>query len=290
MGVRAVPGGLLEPLSGKLFLTDVSAQKILQGRINMPNVQYEVRNHVAEILLCNGPVNALDESVVDDLLAAFQRASEDQTARVVILGSAIPKRFCAGLKLDTFRYGSASQIHTLINKLYVKLCDAQFNLGKPSIAAISGAARGGGMTLAISCDLLVVEETATFGYPEIDVGLIPAIHYTHLHRIVGRHRAFDLLFSGRSFGAKEAMELGLVNRIVTEGTALDEARTLAQVLSAKSPEVMRLGRAAFMRALDSDYRRGVAGAVESVCNVAATADAREGVAAFVEKRKPVWAD
>ena len=256
----------------------------------MPIVDYEVRDNVAEILLNHEPVNALDESVIEHLLAAFQRAGEDKTARAVILGSAIPKRFCAGLNLDAFRSGSPSQIHSLVEKLYVQVCDAQFKLGKPSIAAISGAARGAGMTLAISCDLIVAADTSTFGYPEIDVGLIPAIHYTHLPRIVGRHRAFDLLFSGRTFGAKEAMDLGLVNRIAAEGTVLEEARKFAQVLSEKSPEVMRLGRAAFMRAIDSDYRRGVAGAVESVCIVAATDDAREGIAAFVEKRMPVWKD
>lgn len=254
----------------------------------MPTVQYEVRDNVAEIFLHNEPVNALDESVIDDLLAAFQRAQGDKSARAVILGSAIPGRFCAGLNLDSFRTGTPSQLHALVNKLYVKLCDAQFSLGKPSIAAISGAARGGGMTLAISCDLIVASDTATFGYPEIDVGLIPGIHFAHLPPIVGRHRAFDLLFSGRSFGAEEAMALGLVNRIVASDAVLHEARKLAQVFSAKSPEIMRLGRAAFLRAIDTSYRRQIADAVENVCEVTATGDAQEGMTAFVEKRKPKW--
>lgn len=256
----------------------------------MPTVRYEVRDNVAEILLDNPPVNALDESVMDELLAAFERARTDTTARAVILGTAIPRRFCAGLKLDAFRNGSAAEGRTLIDKIYVRLVDAQFNLGKPSIAAVTGAARGAGMTLAISCDLIVAADTATFGYPEVDVGLLPAIHFTHLPRIVGRYRAFELLFTGRTFGADEAQSLGLVNRIAPADSEMDEARKLARTLAGKSPELMRIGKAAFMNAIDSDYRRGVAGAVELVCAVSSTEAFREGMDAFVEKRKPVWKD
>src|SRR5207247_6880711 len=99
---------------------------------------------------------------------------------------------------------SPADVRGLLDKLYVELAEVQYNLGKPSIAAVGGAARGGGMTLAISCDVLIAGESATFGYPEIDLGLVPALHFVHLPRIVGRHRAFELLFSGRSFGADEA--------------------------------------------------------------------------------------
>ena len=197
---------------------------------------------------------------------------------------------CAGVKLDAFRTGSSAEGRKLIDKIYVRLVDAQFNLGKPSIAAVTGAARGAGMTLAISCDLIVAADSATFGYPEIDVGLVPAIHFTHLPRIVGRYRAFELLFTGRTFDAQEAQSLGLVNRVAPADTELDEARTLARMLADKSPELMRIGKAAFMNAIDSDYRRGVAGAVELVCAVSSTEAFREGMAAFVEKRKPVWKD
>ena len=146
------------------------------------------------------------------------------------------------------------------------------------------------MTVAISCDLLVAADTATFGYPEIDVGLIPGIHFAHLPPIVGRHRAFDLLFSGRTFGAQEAMDMGLVSRVVPPDAVIDEARKLAQVFCTKSPEIMRLGRAGFLRAIDTHYRSQIKDAVENVCEVAATDDAQEGLTAFVEKRKPKWAD
>ena len=254
----------------------------------MSSIRYEVREHVAHITLDNPPVNAMSEAMIDELIAAFHRARDDDSARVVVLSSSSPKVFCGGLDLGRLLKSKASERHSLLEKLYPRLYDAQFHLGKPSIAAIGGAARGGGMTVAISCDLIIASSAATFGYPEIDVGVPPAIHFTHLPRIVGKYRAFELLFTGRAFSAQEAVELGLVSKVVAPNELMNEALKLAQTLAAKSPQVMRLARAAFMQANDSDFRRGVAGAVETFCNIAATEDANEGLSAFVEKREPVW--
>jgi enoyl-CoA hydratase/carnithine racemase len=142
------------------------------------------------------------------------------------------------------------------------------------------------MTLAISCDVLIAAESATFGYPEIDLGLIPAIHFFHLPRIVGRHRAFELLFGGRPFAAAEAAELGLVSRVVPDGALRAEARALARTFAAKSPNAIRFGRAAFRRASDPELRRAVEQAAESFCEIAVTADAQAGLRAFVAKRGP----
>ena len=254
----------------------------------MSAIRYEVRDQVAEILLDNPPVNALDRALMDDLLACLRRAGRDNEVGAVIIASAVPGRFCAGLALGTYLESSPAEASAMVERLYAQLCDIQFNLGKPSIAAISGAARGGGMSLAISCDMIVAADNATFGYPELEIGLLPAIHYTHLPRIVGRYRAFDLLFTGRTFGAHEAQQIGLVSRAVPEANVLEEARSLARQFAAKSPQLMRMGRHAFMQAIDSGYRSGVAGAVNLIGAVMATDDSREGLSAFVEKRKPVW--
>jgi enoyl-CoA hydratase len=254
----------------------------------MSAIHYEVKNGVAEILFDNPPVNALSETMLDDYLALLRRASEDASVRAVIVGSAVPGRFCAGLNLQAIHTGETGKVRALLDRLYVRMTETQFSLGKPSIAAIDGTARGGGMTIAISCDMIVAGEKASFGYPEIDAGVLPSIHFTHLPRIAGRHRAFDLLFTGRSFDTAEAVSLGLVTRVAPDGAALDEARKLAQVICGKSAEVVRFGRAAFMNANDNGYRQAVVAAADSFCNVAATADAREGIAAFVEKRRPVW--
>jgi enoyl-CoA hydratase len=252
------------------------------------DLRYEVSDQIAEISLARPPVNALSLSLLEQLMAALRRAAADENVRAVVLTSALPRRFCAGLDLGMILGTSATEMRRLLEKLYVELADIQHNLGKPSIAAVSGSARGGGMTLAISCDVLVAGRSATFGYPEIDLGLVPAIHFVHLPRIVGRHRAFDILFSGRSFDADEAHSLGLASRVVPDEKVRDEARAMARIFAAKPRTAMRFGRAAFLRVNDLDYRRGIADAVENFCNVAATADAQEGVRAFVEKRPPNW--
>jgi len=250
----------------------------------MPDVQYQVRDHVAEIALQRAPVNALTEGMLDQLIAVLTQASIDPNVRAVILHSALKQRFCAGIDLKAVEQGSEADLRTLIEKLYVRVFDAQLALGKPSIAVVNGATRGGGMTLAISCDLVVAARSATFGYPEIDVGLIPAIHFAHLPGIVGRYRAFDLLFSGRTFSADEAAVLGLVSRVVEDEGVLDEARALARALADKPEEALRRGRAMFRRVNDADYRPKVLAAVDDFCAVASTPQAREAVKAFLNKR------
>jgi enoyl-CoA hydratase len=251
-------------------------------------IDYTVRDHVAEIIFNHPPVNTIGHEFLDNLLAALERAKADLDVRAILIASALPGRFCAGLDLASLLRGSHSEGHEIVEKLYARLCDVQFGLGKPSIAAISGEVRGGGITIAISCDMIVADAASTFGYPEINIGLLPAIHYTNLPRIVGRYRAFDLLFTGRTFQADEALQLGLISRVAPAGTVLEEARKLAQVLAGKSPELMRIGKTAFMAAIDDGYRQGVAGAVQLIGNVLATDACKEGLTAFVEKRKPVW--
>ncbi len=253
-----------------------------------PGVRYAVVDGIARITLNRPPVNALSLETIRAIVAALRRARADPEARAVLLTSAVPRRFCAGLDLALLLGKSSEQVREVLQALYVDLHDAQYNLGKPSIAAVGGAARGGGMTIAISCDVILAGEQATFGYPEINIGVLPAIHFAHLPRIVGRHRAFELLFSGRSFDAKEAFDLGLVSKIVPDADLDATAMALAVDFAAKSPAVMSLARAAFMRQNDLDYRRSVASAVEDFCNVAATEAAQEGIRAFLEKRPPKW--
>jgi len=251
-------------------------------------VDYAVSGAIARISLNRPPVNALSLETIRAVVAAFRRAGEDRSVRAVLLTSALARRFSAGLDLDILLGKSVEEMRPFVQELYVNLYDAQYNLGKPSIAVVGGAARGGGMTMAVSCDVVLAGDSATFGYPEIDVGVLPAIHFVHLPRLVGRHRAFELLFSGRAFDAREALELGIVNRVVPDAELDQAAMALAGQFAAKSETVMRLGRAAFMRQIDLDYRRSIANAVEDFCSVSSTDAAQEGLRAFVEKRKPNW--
>src|SRR5262249_734950 len=202
------------------------------------DLRSDVSARIAVISLARAPVNALSLSLLEQLIAALRRAAADENVRAVILTSAVPRRFSAGLDLRLMLGKPASDVRRLLDKLYVELADVQYNLGKPSIAAVGGSARGGGLTLAHPPAWCWAGASETFGYREIDVGLVPAIHFVHLPRIVGRHRAFELLFSGRTFGAEEAFALGLVSRIVPDERVRDEARAMARVFATKPRTAM----------------------------------------------------
>jgi enoyl-CoA hydratase len=249
----------------------------------MARLHTTITDHVAEIVLDAPPVNALDVSFLDEIIAALRLVGADDSVRAVIIASANPKVFCAGIDLNAIVSDDVMAARKLLERLYIQLADVQFNLGKPSIAAVSGAARGGGMTLSISCNVILAAQSATFGYPEVDVGVIPAIHFAHLPRIIGRHRAFELLFSGRSFSAIDARDLGLVSAVVDDANLREDARAMARVFAAKDPLVMRLGHQAFMR--HNDYRTDIGHVTEAFCAVAATPNAKAAVRTFLDRGK-----
>lgn len=251
-------------------------------------VHYEVIDAVAEITIDRPPVNAINLDLIEEVVARMRQAGEDEKARAVILKSAHEKTFCAGLDMAVLKDATSLGMRKFLDKLYIALYDAQYRLGKPSLAAVRGAARAGGMTLAVSCDMIIAGQSASFGYPEINVGLIPGLHFVHLPRIVGRHKAFELLFSGEPFSAQTACEMGLLNKVVADDEVIPEARRQARLFAEKSPTIMAIGRAAFMRANDLDYRRGFENAAETMSTLVETPDAKEGLAAFVEKRPPKW--
>ena len=254
----------------------------------MKYLKLTIKNSIANICLKRSPINAFSIDFLNEILITLKEVNNKKDVLAVMVSSSIPNIFCAGLDLDILINKPILEVRKFLELLYIELWDTQYNMNKPTIAVIDGAARGGGMTLAISCDIIIASDKASFGYPEIDLGLLPAIHFNHLPKIVGRYRAFDLLFSGRKFDADEAFSMGLINKKVSKTNLLDEARKMASVFAQKSPTAIRLGRAAFMRTNDFDYRRGVANAVEDFCNVAMTPDAQEGLKAFLEKRKPYW--
>ncbi|MEM6439319.1 MAG: enoyl-CoA hydratase/isomerase family protein [Pseudomonadota bacterium] len=251
-------------------------------------IDYVRRDGIAEIILNRQPVNAFSVQLLEEILGAMRAAAADDAVRVVLLRSALPKVFCAGLDLDIILDSDALKVRAFLERLYSELYDVQHHMDKPTVAVVGGSARGGGMTLAISCDMIVASDAATFGYPELEIGVVPAIHFMHLPRIVGRYRAFDLLFSCRAFDAAEAHALGLVSRVSPSERLEKDAMALARSLAAKPPVATRLARRAFMRANDLDYRRGVANAVEDFVNVATLPEAQEGLRAFLEKRAPSW--
>ena len=247
-------------------------------------VEYRVADGVAEITMNRAPVNAINHQLAREVIDAYQRAKADDSARAVILTSALPEVFSAGLDLKLALDFDGAALRRFIEVFYYEMHETLYRLGKPVIAAVNGHARAAGVTWAVSCDMVIAAEEAKMGYPEIDVGLLPAMHLVHLPRIAGRHRAAQLLFTGDIVSAAEMKDLGVVNEVVPRAEVLPRARALARRLAAKSPVAMKLLRDAFMRANDLDYRRSMEGVVETMCCLKDTADSKEALRAFVEKR------
>ena len=252
-------------------------------------VDYAVTDRLAVIAMNRAPVNAIDHKMIDAIHAALRQADADANVRAVILTSALPGMFCGGMDLRMVAQGDAQDLRAFVHKFYIETMNIQYVMKKPTIAAINGPARGAGMTLSITSDMIFAADDIDLGYPEIDVGVIPAIHYVHLPRQISRHKAFELLFSGKPIGAQEAATLGIINRAVPRDELMPTALAMAHEFAAKSPTIMALGRQSFMRANDLDYRRNVENQIETLCNIFSTPDGQEGLRAFIEKRKPNWA-
>lgn len=247
----------------------------------MVAVRYEREGPVARVTLDAPPRNTLSVAFLDDLLAALREAGRDEAVRAVVLSSSNLAVFSAGLDLKALAAARGATARALLQRLYLDLWDAQHELGKPSIAAVEGAARGGGLTLSISCNLIVAAEDASFGYPEIDIGLMPAIHLVHLPGIVGRHQAFDLLFTARTFGAREAHGLGLVSRLAPPGEALERALELASTLARKPLLAMAAAHRTFMRS--NDDRARIAAVVDDFCALAEGEESALAIERFLSR-------
>ena len=253
----------------------------------MEFVDYHVEDHIAHLVMNRPPVNALSVELVRDILEGYRLAKADPDVRCVMLESALEKVFCAGMDLDMMRGGDSERIREYLDKLYLDMHLAQYRMAKPTIAVVNGPARAAGVTVAVSCDCIIASDRASFGYPEIDVGVIPAMHYVHLPRQIGRHKAFELCFNGKPIDAATAERWNLINRVVPHDALSAQAQELALSFARKSPQIMRIARDSFMRANDYEYRRNIENVVETICLIMEQPDAIEGLAAFAEHRAPV---
>ena len=247
-------------------------------------VDYRVIEGVAEITMNRGPVNAINHQLAREVVDAYVRARHDDSARAVIITSGLPTVFSAGLDLKLALEFDGQALRSFIEVFYYEMHEALYRLGKPVIAAVNGHARAAGVTWAVSTDMIIAAEEAEMGYPEIDVGLLPAMHLVHLPQQAGRHRAAKLLFTGDIVPAAEMHRLGVVNEVCPRAEVMPRARELARRLAKKSPIAMKLLRDAFMRANDMDYRRSMESVVETMCQLKDSADSREMLRAFAEKR------
>jgi len=234
--------------------------------------------------------NALSPEVLNGLMAALDRAEADPAARVVVLTGAGEKVFCAGGDLGQMG-GEGGFLATHDGRrAYARLLLRLQDIRKPTVARVNGHALAGGLGLVLACDLAVAAEHAEVGTPEIDVGLFPMMMMALLQRHLGRKRALEMVLTGERLPAREALSLGLLNRVVP-ATELDTTvGALAGKLAGKSQAVLALGRRAFFTAEDMPLPAALEYLASQLSLNVLTEDAAEGVTAFIEKRPPKWND
>lgn len=259
------------------------------GSTDPPGITVTSNGRVAGLTL-NRPdrLNAISTRMARELALATARLARDPGISAVVLASSTPRGFCVGADLKE-RAGFSEAELLAQRPLFQEAFAGVRELPVPTIAAVSGYALGGGYELALSCDLIIADDTAVVGLPEVGVGLIPGCGGTQLlSRRTGRAVAADLLFTGRKVGAEEALRLGLVDRRAPAGQARAAALALAEEIVANSPLALRSAK----RALADGADLGLADAlrIEDDCwhEMASSPDRREGIAAFAEKRTPVW--
>lgn len=253
-------------------------------------VQYAVQNGQARLTIDRPRArNALSAAVVQGLMGALDKADADPEVRVVVLTGAGEKVFCAGGDLGSMGDGGFLATHDS-RRAYGLLLRRLQDLRKPSVARVNGHALAGGLGLVLACDLAVAVESAELGTPEIDVGLFPMQVLALLQRHLGRKRALELVLTGDRLPAREALALGLLNRVVPAAELDGAVDALAGKLAGKSQAVLALGRRAFFAAEDLPLPPALELLASQLSLNVMAEDAAEGVAAFLEKRPPKWND
>ncbi|TDD67590.1 enoyl-CoA hydratase [Actinomadura rubrisoli] len=245
--------------------------------------------HVAEIVLDRAEaLNALSTAMARRLAAACAEVAADPSVRAVVLAAAGEKAFCVGADLK--ERGAMTDEELLAQRpVFRAAFGGVLNLPQPVIAAVHGFALGGGCEFALSADMIVADETAVFGLPEVGVGLVPGGGGTQLAlRRLGPGKAADLVFTGRRLGVDEALAYGLADRKVPAGTAREEASAIAELIARNSPTAVRAAKRAMRLGAGVGLEAGLDLEENAWRTVAFSADRREGIAAFNEKRKPSW--
>lgn len=241
------------------------------------------------IVTLNRPasLNALNSEVYTELYQVFESIEKDAKVRVAILTGAGEKAFAAGTDVVEMQSMTALEGNRFVLEVIRKASDRIYNLSKPVIAAINGYALGGGCELAMCCDLRIASEKARFGQPEVNLGLIPGASGTQrLPRLVGVAKAKEMIFLGDMIDAATALSIGLVNKVVPPDKLMAEAKEWAAKLAAKSAPALAMAKKAINTGLDTDITSGLNMEAQCVSLCFATDDQKEGMKAFLEKRKP----
>jgi enoyl-CoA hydratase len=237
------------------------------------------------VVLMNRPqqLNALSGELMGAVVEALRELDSEPEIRAIVLGGG-ERAFAAGADINELAAGTAISLY---ENRRIDAWDSIRDLRTPVVAAVSGFCLGGGCELAMLCDLIVASETATFGQPEINLGVLPGAGGTQrLTRAVGKSVAMDMILTGRRLSAREALTFGLVARVVAREAWLEEAKRVARELAAKGPIAVRLAKEAVDKAFEAPLAVGIEFERRAFYLARASEDATEGLTAFVEKRSP----
>ena len=232
--------------------------------------------------------NAISYELIDDLIRALEEVINSPAQILVLTGAG--KAFCSGMDLDSLKalIGRTPEQNLEDSRTMVNLFRSLYEFPKPTIAAVNGAAIAGGTGLALLCDFTLAVPEAKFGYTEVRIGFVPAIVSTFLLRQVGEKIARDLLLTGRIFDAPEALKIGLINEIVPPEKLLDRARELAAQLAENSPLSLSNTKRLLTEHARAELDSQIEAAIHENAGIRESADFREGITSFLEKRKPKW--
>jgi enoyl-CoA hydratase len=256
---------------------------------NYEVVKYEVAEGVATVTLNNPEKrNMLSGQMLVELVDAMKTARDSDDVRAVVLTGAGDRVFCAGADLGGFAADAPLVAKHFATDLFLEFFRLMPRLGKPSLCAANGHVLAGGMGLALSCDLLVAKEGATFGTPEINVGAFPYMIMAIIYRNVPRKKANEMMLLGERLSAEQAVDYGLANKVVPAGEFDAAVAEWAAKLASKSPVLMRLGHDAMYRQQDMAVDDALEYLRSQLSLTFSTEDIVEGVTAFFEKREPQW--
>lgn len=232
--------------------------------------------------------NAISYELIDDLQRALEAIRNSQSQILILTGAG--KAFCSGMDLDNLKslVGRTQEQNIEDSRTMARLFRSIYDFPKPTIAAVNGPAIAGGTGIATICDFTLATPEAKFGYTEVRIGFVPAIVSNFLLRQVGEKHARDLLLTGRIFAADEALRLGLINEIVEPDRLLLRAYELAHGLMENSPASLRATKELLSQTVNEELDRRIEASIEENARIRETHDFREGITAFLEKRKPHW--
>jgi len=249
------------------------------------NIIYESIDGVGKITINRPPLNILNSETIREIISALKNVQSDRNIGVIVIAGAGDRAFSAGVDIKEHLPDKIDATLESFHKMFHVMAE----INKPIIAVVNGLALGGGCELALASDIVIASDKSQFGQPEISVGAIPTVATVLLPKLIGRKKAFELIFTGDIISAQEAKEIGLVNKVVPADKLTEATDELVKKLKEKSLIVLKIVRKAVYQGLDREFKKALDGVTDIYLNeLIKTEDAVEGLKAFLEKRKPQW--